>query len=1557
MKSMTLNPTRLLAALAASLSLAAPLFAQTMPGTNPVKIFIVAGESNTSGKGTISPSTTPGTLDQVYANDETGRYQFLKSGGSYTGRNDVWIRNYVTIAGNAPPTPSVGDLTTGLGSTSALIGPEFGFGHVVGDVYENQVLIVKVGVDAATLAYSFCPPSSRVGEPEPALPADKGFYYKEIIRLVNEAKNNLGNYFPGYNGGGYEIAGLGWHQGWNDRSVPAYIPLYEVNMANFINDIRSADKGLGVTNMPVVIASAAMDWNYHYSEVELAQLKMTDATAYPAFAGNVGVVDCRQPYDGLQFWHPSFESPANEGFHWNRSGKSFLHVGMAMGDVMSQLVATRIPYRIRANGGSGGVTLTWNNGTETPTTVRVLRNGVEIAAAAPANPSSFTDATAPLGVSNYELQFTIPVTLCPPLAIRHHSGITNLKGNQRINGIRLTWDNNLGYTGITVKRNGSIIAASLPGTSYTDFSPPVGAVTYSVEPVDAGGTPVEAQVAVSAAPAGGALIYEPFDMTAGTTLVGKVGGIGLDGKWDGGTAIEVTSSGLYTFGTLPVFGNRIVRTTSNGSCTINIGNTLQEAGLMEHGAQFWFSFLCQNPNNSNIHPTLALGDDILTFHNTVAMGGNAIGAKLLSGNKVTGFVVNGGTQTGATATQATLAASEVVLVVGRITWGADASAPDTIDIYTPGTNLVLDTPQSVSRVVDQSNFRVLSMWGNGVAPNMDEIRFGDSYLDVIGQGTDTSGDLTPPTPATMSFVTPPAASSTTAITMTATTAMDANGVQYFFDETSGNPGGSASGWQDSPVYTDTGLNPDTEYTYTVQARDKSVNNNPNTVSDPASATTFPPDTNPPPTPGFSVAPNATSSSVITMTATTVTDPEGGSVEYFFDETSGNPGGTDSGWQSSPTYTDSGLNPNTQYTYTVKARDNSSPPNESAASAPASATTPASTVNGTQFWDGGGVDANWNTPENWGGDGLPAFTTTAINFGSLSSVAGTAFGGVVIPSQTTANNNLTAGTLIVGINFGNNGQANRTDAYTLQGSSIAFGAATNQTIGTTALHAAAIVSSIEDVVSLNIDLGSPVGAQNRQFRADVNHHLKFDGVISGGANAVVLVRVTDSKVTFTNANNSYLGATNISEGTGSTLESVLEITCIANGGSNSSIGASSNAATNLRFNNGFNDPSMTTLRYIGAADASTDRLFTLYENTPITNSRIDSSGAGTLSFTNTGAIATSHQKARNFYLGGTNTGENTFAPSLNDFTEVSTFTKQGVGKWIITGTHTYTGATTIEGGKLTLGVTDCLANTSNVVIGAGTLDVGAGFTDTVGTLDCTGAATINLGSGAALAFAASNSVNSGTWSGTLNITGTFGATSIRFGTNNSALTAGQLAKITVHSSGTYTLDSNGYLVAASVASAYNTWAASKGLTGLPGSSTDPAKDADPDKDGRNNLGEFAFNGAPLSGTDNGKVFVLAEDSDFDGDAAKELLLTVAVRSGTPVFAGSPLSATHVSDGITYSIEGSLDLAGFPTAVNVVPTPLAIGLPAAGDSYEYRSFSLGGSNGLTGKGFLRAKVTSP
>jgi alpha-N-acetylglucosaminidase len=202
-------------------------------------------------------------------------------------------------------------------------------------------------------------------------------------------------------------------------------------------------------------------------------------------------------------------------------------------------------------------------------------------------------------------------------------------------------------------------------------------------------------------------------------------------------------------------------------------------------------------------------------------------------------------------------------------------------------------------------------------------------------------DTDPPAPSTATWASAPSADSQSAISMTATTGTDASGpVEYYFDETSGNPGGTDSGWQRSPNYTDDGLNPNTQYTYTVQMRDSvSPTVNVGTVSPPANARTKAIDTNPPkPSKAtWGAAPFAYSSSV-TMTATTGTDVTG-PVEYFFDETSGNPGGTDSGWQTSPYYTDDGLNPDTQYTYTVQMRDSWRPtPNVGTVSSPASATT-------------------------------------------------------------------------------------------------------------------------------------------------------------------------------------------------------------------------------------------------------------------------------------------------------------------------------------------------------------------------------------------------------------------------------------------------------------------------------------------------------------------------------------------------------------------------------------------------------------------------------------------
>jgi hypothetical protein len=104
-------------------------------------------------------------------------------------------------------------------------------------------------------------------------------------------------------------------------------------------------------------------------------------------------------------------------------------------------------------------------------------------------------------------------------------------------------------------------------------------------------------------------------------------------------------------------------------------------------------------------------------------------------------------------------------------------------------------------------------------------------LNLSGGGSDTD----PPTPDPMTWASPPAPGGPTSITMTATTATDPSGVEYYFECTAG--GGNDSGWQDSPTFVDTGLAPATLYTYRVKARDKSSNQNETGWSSENSATT------------------------------------------------------------------------------------------------------------------------------------------------------------------------------------------------------------------------------------------------------------------------------------------------------------------------------------------------------------------------------------------------------------------------------------------------------------------------------------------------------------------------------------------------------------------------------------------------------------------------------------------------------------------------------------------------------------------------------------------------
>jgi autotransporter-associated beta strand protein len=347
------------------------------------------------------------------------------------------------------------------------------------------------------------------------------------------------------------------------------------------------------------------------------------------------------------------------------------------------------------------------------------------------------------------------------------------------------------------------------------------------------------------------------------------------------------------------------------------------------------------------------------------------------------------------------------------------------------------------------------------------------------------------------------------------------------------------------------------------------------------------------------------------------------------------------------------------------------------------------------------------------------------------------------------------------------------------------------------------------------------------------------------------------------------------------------------------------------------PTGTTLD-VDSATATEDSIFDLkgFNQTIGGLQRTDSGGSGGAIITNSGATdntLTINQSVTTSFSGVIENGA----------THKTLIVKDGSGDLTLSGTNTYTGATTVSAGTLTLGASDVLEDTTAVSIGSATLAVGAGFTDTVGTLDATGAAIIALGSNTStLAFAASNGID---WSGnTLTLTGDFvSGASVRFGTTNTGLTSTQLALISATGFTGFGLNSNGYLTA-TPAGGYSAWQTAN--------STAQTIDLDHDNDG----------------VSNGVEYFLGGNTDTTGFTALPGVDNAAgVFSVTWTKAATGYTGTYGTD---FVVETSATLNGAWATELADPTPgFTVTFPSATE-VKY-TFPAGTTN------FARLKVTGP
>ncbi len=303
------------------------------PGGSPVQVFVLAGQSNMQGQGVVDLDHPQyynggkGTLLRVLQNTKTpDRYAHLQDDrGSWVVRDDVHVRFRVKD-GDVEEAVKKGGLSIGFAGYPGRhhIGPEYQFGHVVGDHYDQPVVLIKTAWGGKSLYKDFRPPSAG---------GETGEYYTKMLGEVKEAISNLHTDFPHLAGRKHELAGFVWQQGWNDMFNEQALEQYEDNLVYLVQDVREA---WGEPRLPVVIGELGNGGDKVGQNMLTLRQAQAAAAERKELKGNVAFVKT------TAFARPADQSPnVGHGHHWFGNAESYFLIGDALGEKMLELVSRR----------------------------------------------------------------------------------------------------------------------------------------------------------------------------------------------------------------------------------------------------------------------------------------------------------------------------------------------------------------------------------------------------------------------------------------------------------------------------------------------------------------------------------------------------------------------------------------------------------------------------------------------------------------------------------------------------------------------------------------------------------------------------------------------------------------------------------------------------------------------------------------------------------------------------------------------------------------------------------------------------------------------------------------------------------------------------------------------------------------------------------------------------------------------------------------------------------------------------------------------------------------
>lgn len=322
----------------------------------PVRVFILAGQSNMEGKAKNSlfdyQAQQPATQEH---------FAHLRKDGKWIVRDDVFIKFL----------DRHGRLTLGYGSPDRT-GCELELGTLLGDHFAEPVLLIKTAWGGHSLCKMFRSPSAGLppdaqleeelrkareqvqknnetrkrNDPLPTLEELKAGYgssYRQMLAEVRETLANAGTLFPELKDRRLELTGFVWFQSWNDLFGGQ--DEYASNLRHLIRDVR---QDLQAPQLPFVIAVMGQNGSQPAKgamlTIQQAQLSME---TLPEFQGNVKAVRTDLLVDkAAEELYPTWRENVAEwekrgsdfGFHYLGSAIWFTRIGHELGVALLQLL-------------------------------------------------------------------------------------------------------------------------------------------------------------------------------------------------------------------------------------------------------------------------------------------------------------------------------------------------------------------------------------------------------------------------------------------------------------------------------------------------------------------------------------------------------------------------------------------------------------------------------------------------------------------------------------------------------------------------------------------------------------------------------------------------------------------------------------------------------------------------------------------------------------------------------------------------------------------------------------------------------------------------------------------------------------------------------------------------------------------------------------------------------------------------------------------------------------------------------------------------------------------